>query len=119
MPGQCRRVRSYGPPIKLRYAELSWQKAGGSENVLRPVRKQSNRGERTFKVKNSIGPGVNCGQHIHRSDDQGGRNVRGSLNVAGKYVISGTLMTEYEWIKQTGATVIEGEATVRHRTIFA
>jgi hypothetical protein len=34
-------------------------------------------------------------------------------------VISGTLMTEYEWIKQTGATVIEGEATVRHRTIFA
>jgi len=28
-------------------------------------------------------------------------------------------MTEYEWIKQTGATVIEGEATVRHRTIFA
>ena len=50
--------------------------------VLRPVRKQSNRGERTFKVKNSIGPGVNCGQHIHRSDDQGGRNVRGSLNTS-------------------------------------
>jgi hypothetical protein len=38
--------------------------------------------ERTFKVKNSIGPGVNCGQHIHRSDDQGGRNVRGSLNTS-------------------------------------
>ena len=68
MPGQYRRVRSYGPPIKLRYPELSWQKAGGSENVLRPVRKQSNRGERTFKVKNSIGPGVNCGQHIHQYD---------------------------------------------------
>ena len=33
-----------------------------------PVRKQSNRGERTFKVKNSIGPGVNCGQHIHQYD---------------------------------------------------
>jgi hypothetical protein len=34
-------------------------------------------------------------------------------------VISGTLLTEDEWIKQTGATVIEGEATMPLRTVFA
>jgi hypothetical protein len=40
-------------------------------------------------------------------------------HITGKYVISDRLLTEDEWIKQTGATVIEGEATVQHRTIFA
>jgi hypothetical protein len=35
------------------------------------------------------------------------------------YVISDTPLTGDEWIKQTGATVVEGEATVPHRTIFA
>ena len=40
-------------------------------------------------------------------------------HITGKYVISDRPLTEDEWIKQTGATVIEGEATVRHRTIFA
>jgi hypothetical protein len=32
-------------------------------------------------------------------------------HVTGKYVISGKPLTEDEWIEQTGATVIEGEAT--------
>jgi hypothetical protein len=33
-------------------------------------------------------------------------------HVAGKYVIPGTLLTEDEWIKQTGATVIEGDDNI-------
>jgi hypothetical protein len=32
-------------------------------------------------------------------------------HVTGKYVISDKPLTEAEWIKQTGATVIDGEAT--------
>jgi hypothetical protein len=32
--------------------------------------------------------------------------------------MSGTVLTEEEWIKQTGATVIEGEATMPLRMIF-
>jgi hypothetical protein len=40
-------------------------------------------------------------------------------HVAGMYVISDSPLTGDEWIKQTGATVVEGEATVPHRTIFA
>jgi hypothetical protein len=40
-------------------------------------------------------------------------------HVVGKYVISDTPLTADEWIKQTGATLIVGEATVPLRTIFA
>ena len=32
--------------------------------------------------------------------------------------MSGTVLTEEEWIKQTGATVIEGEAMMPLRMIF-
>ena len=37
-------------------------------------------------------------------------------HVTGKYVISDKPLTEAEWIKQTGATVIDGEATVARPT---
>jgi hypothetical protein len=47
------------------------------------------------------------------------RNAWQLEHVAGMYVISDTPLTGDEWIKQTGATVVEGEATVPHRMIFA